>query len=160
VAENNAVVRVYDARADTERIVKELESLGLDINNVSFVGKDYHTQEEVIGADVAGDCMKIWCKLATIWPGLWNVMLGAAFYFIPGIGAVIVVGPLVSWIVRALEGGRTASGGLSALGAGLQSIGIPRNSIVEYETALKSDEFLVISHETADEWPRTRASWR
>ena len=42
-------------------------------------------------------------------------------------------------------------GGLSALGAGLYSIGIPTDSIVEYETVLKSDKFLVMAHGTADE---------
>jgi hypothetical protein len=42
-------------------------------------------------------------------------------------------------------------GGLSALGAVLYSIGISRESIVEYETALKSDKFLVMAHGTSDE---------
>src|SRR4029434_8410450 len=42
-------------------------------------------------------------------------------------------------------------GGLSALGAGLYSLGIPKDSIVEYETALKSDQFLVMAYGTRDE---------
>jgi hypothetical protein len=36
-------------------------------------------------------------------------------------------------------------GGLSALGAALYSMGIPEDSIVEYETALKAAKFLVIT---------------
>ena len=59
-------------------------------------------------------------------------------------------GPLVGWLVGALEGA-VVVGGLSALGAGLYSIGIPTDSIVEYETALKADKFLVMAHGTADE---------
>jgi hypothetical protein len=101
--------------------------------------------------------MKIWGKLGTFWGGLWNLLLGSAFYFIPGIGPVIVFGPLVSWIVRALEGAVMVGGGLSALGAGLHSIGIPKNSIMEYETALKSDKFLVIAHGTADEMAKAKS---
>jgi hypothetical protein len=61
-----------------------------------------------------------------------------------------VFGPLVGWIVGALEGA-VVVGGLSALGAGLYSIGIPKDSIVEYETALKSDKFLVLAYGAADE---------
>ncbi len=38
-----------------------------------------------------------------------------------------------SWIVGALEGA-VVRGGLTALGAGLYSIGIPKNSVVQYET--------------------------
>jgi hypothetical protein len=50
----------------------------------------------------------------------------------------MVFGPLVSWIIRALEGA-VVVGGLSALSAGLYSLGTPKNSVVEYEKALKSD---------------------
>ena len=42
-------------------------------------------------------------------------------------------------------------GGLGAIGAGLYSIGIPKDSVVKYETAIKSDKFLVLAHGTADE---------
>jgi hypothetical protein len=42
-------------------------------------------------------------------------------------------------------------GGLTALGAGLYSIGIPKDSVVKYESAVKSDKFLVLAHGTADE---------
>ena len=59
-------------------------------------------------------------------------------------------GPLVGWIIGAVEGA-VAVGGLSALGAGLYSMGIPTDSVVEYETALKSDNFLVVAHGTEDE---------
>jgi hypothetical protein len=47
-------------------------------------------------------------------------------------------------------------GGLSALGAGLFSLGIPKDSIVQYETALKSGKFVVIAHGTAEEATRAR----
>jgi len=40
---------------------------------------------------------------------------------------------------------------LGALGAGLYSIGIPKDSIVKYETALKTDQFVLIAHGTAAE---------
>jgi len=40
--------------------------------------------------------------------------------------------------------------GLSAVGAGLVSIGIPKDSVIKYEVALKSDKFLLIVHGTQD----------
>ena len=54
------------------------------------------------------------------------------------------------WIIGALEGA-VVVGGLSALGAGLFSMGIPKDSIVKYETAVKADKFLLVVHGTADE---------
>ena len=77
-------------------------------------------------------------------------------FFIPGIGPLIVFGPLVGWIVGALEGA-VVVGGLSALGAALYSIGIPKDSIMQYETALKSDKFLVIAHGTAGEVAKAKS---
>ena len=67
----------------------------------------------------------------------------------------LVAGPLVAWIVAALEGA-VVVGALSAVGAGLYSIGIPKDSVVKYETALKSDQFLLMAHGTADEVAKAR----
>lgn len=47
--------------------------------------------------------------------------------------------------------GALVVGGLSALGAGLYSTGIPKDSIVKYETALQTDPFVLIAHGTAAE---------
>jgi hypothetical protein len=148
MADNNAVVRVFDPHAEAEATIKELKRSGFDMNKLSIVGKDYHTEE--LGYYNGDDRMKVWDKLGAFWGGLWGLLFGSAFFFIPGIGPVIVFGPLASWIVRPQEGA-VMVGGLSALGAGLYSIGIPKNNIMAYETALKSDKFLVIAHGTAEE---------
>jgi len=76
--------------------------------------------------------------------------LSLPFFMILGIGHIVMGGPIVSIIVGGLEGA-IAMGGLSALGAGLFSIGIPKDSIIKYEAAIKSDKYLVIAHGTADE---------
>jgi cytochrome c biogenesis protein ResB len=46
---------------------------------------------------------------------------------------------------------------LSALGAALYSIGIPHDSSIQYETALKSDKFLVIAHGTSGQVEQARS---
>jgi hypothetical protein len=69
----------------------------------------------------------------------------------------LVAGPLVAWIVGGLEGA-VVLGGLSALGAGLYSIGIPKDSVVQYEAALKADKFLVLVHGTADDVAKARGT--
>ena len=68
---------------------------------------------------------------------------------------MLVAGPLVAWIVGALEGA-VVVGGVSAIGAGLFSIGVPKDSVLEYEVALKTDRFLLLVHGTADEAARAR----
>lgn len=157
MAETNAVVRVYDPHTETEQTIKELQRSGFDMNKLSIVGKDYYTEERVIDFHNAGDRMQVWREIASFWGGLPGLLFGSGFFSIAGIGPVIVFGPLVNWIIRALEGAATV-GELSALGAGLHSIGIAKNSITHYEIALKSDQFLLIAHGgTTDEIAKARS---
>jgi len=156
MAENNAVVGIYNSHTDAEASIKELQRSGFNMKKLSIVGKDYHTEEHVIGYYNTGDRMKVWGKLGAFWGGLWGLLFGSALFIIPGIGPLVVFGPLVGWIVGALEGA-VVMGGLSALGAALYSVGIPKDSIMKYETALKSDKFLVIAHGTADEVAKAKS---
>lgn len=150
MAKNYALGMVCGPHAEANATIKELRRLGFDMNELSIAGRDYLTEKRVRGHHNEDDRMKIWCQLGDLWGGLSGVLMGSAFYSIPGIGPVIVFGPLVSWIVRALKGSVMA-GELSALGAGLHSIGIPTNSIMEYEQALRFDKFIVIAHGTSND---------
>ena len=156
MAKTNAVVAVYNSHTEAEASIKELQRAGFDMKKLSIVGKDYHTEEHVVGYYNVGDRMKVWGKLGAFWGGFWGLLFGSAFFMIPGIGPIVVLGPLVGWIVAGLEGA-VVVGGLSALGAGLYSIGIPKDSVMQYETALKSDKFLVIAHGTADEVAKAKS---
>ncbi len=156
MATENALVAIYENHAEAEKAVKELQHSGFDMKKLSIVGKDYHTEEHVVGYYSTGDRMKYWGQLGAFWGGLWGFLFGAAFFFIPGIGPIVVAGPLVSWIVGALEGAAVV-GGLSALGAGLYSVGIPKKSILKYETEIKGGKFLLIAHGTDEEVAKAKS---
>jgi hypothetical protein len=47
-------------------------------------------------------------------------------------------------------------GGLSVIGAGLYGLGIPKDSIVKYETAIKTGKFVLIAHGTPEETARAQ----
>jgi uncharacterized membrane protein len=145
----NSVVAIYDTHEQAEQAVKELQEAGVDMKTLSIAAKDMHTDEQVVGYYNAGDQMKHWGKVGAFWGGFWGLLFGSALFAIPGIGPILVAGPLVAWIVAGLEGA-VVIGGVSALGAGLVSIGIPKDSIIKYETALKTDKFLLVVHGTQD----------
>jgi uncharacterized membrane protein len=148
-------VAIYGTHLEAEEAVKELQRSEIDMRTLSIVAKGSHTDENVVGYYNAGDRMKYWGKLGAFWGGFWGLLFGSAFFAIPGIGPVLVAGPLVAWIVGALEGA-ALTGGLGVIGAGLFSIGIPKNSVVEYETAIKTDRFLVLVHGMAAEVDRAK----
>jgi uncharacterized membrane protein len=145
-----AVVAIYNAHDEAEAAVKELQQEGFDMRKLSVVGKDYHTEEQVVGYYNAGDRLKYWGKWGAFWGGLWGLLFGAAFFWVPGVGPLLIAGPLSASIVAGLESA-IVIGGLSALGAALYSVGIPRDSVLQYETAVKADKFLLIAHGSAAE---------
>jgi uncharacterized membrane protein len=145
----NSVVAIYETHVQAEEAVKELQEAGIDMKSLSIAAKNTHTDEHVVGYYNAGDRMKYWGKIGAFWGGFWGLLFGSALFAIPGVGPLLVAGPLVSWIIAGLEGA-VVVGGVSAVGAGLVSIGIPKDSVIEYDTALKSDKFLLIVHGTPD----------
>jgi uncharacterized membrane protein len=152
----NSVIALFDQHTQAEEAVKQLQQDGFDMKSLSIVGKDYHTDEHVVGYYTTGDRMKYWGKNGAFWGGIWGLLFGSAFFFVPGIGPFVAAGPIVAWIVGALEGA-VVVGGVSAIGAGLYSIGVPKKSILQYETSLKAGKFMLVVHGTPDEVTRAKA---
>jgi len=151
----NSVVAIFGQHSAAENAIKELKNGGFDVKKLSIIGRDYHSEDNVVGFYNTGDRMKYWGKMGAFWGGLWGMLFGAAVLFIPGIGPVVAAGSVITWIIAALEGAAVV-GGLSALGAGLYSLGIPKDSIVKYETTIKAGKFVLIAHGTADEVEKAR----
>ncbi len=145
-----AAIGVYEDHTAAEKAVKELQKAGFDMNKLSVVGRDHHTEEEVVGYYHTGDRMKAWGKRGAFWGGIWGLVLGSAFFAVPGIGPIAVAGPLVNAIVTAL-GGATIVGGSGVLSAALAGLGVPENSISKYETQIKGDKVIVVCHGIAEE---------
>ena len=103
MSDKNSVVATFDSHDRAEDAIRELQKSGFDMKKLSIVGKDYHTEENVVGYYNTGDRMKYWGKLGAFWGGFWGLLFGSAFFWVPGIGQVLVAGPLVMWIVGALE---------------------------------------------------------
>jgi hypothetical protein len=150
MTENNAVVATYKSHNEAEAAIKELQQSGFDMKKLSIVGRDQETDENVIGYYTTGDRMKFWGGLGAFWGWIWGLLFGSALFFIPGVGPLVAAGPIVGWMVSALEGA-VVVGGVSALGAGLYSQGIPKNSVLKYETDVKNGKFVIIAHGTAEE---------
>lgn len=141
--EQGSVVAIFETHDDAEAAVRQLDKAGIDLHRLSIVGQGYEKEEKILGYYNTGDRMKLWGKRGAFWGGIWGWLFGAAFFMIPGIGQVAVAGPLVGALVGALRGA-VIVGGASALGGALSGIGIPKDSVLRYETAIAADKFLVI----------------
>jgi len=152
----DTVIAVFEAHSSAESAIKSLTSAGFTMKQLSVIGKGYHTEENVVGFYNAGDRVKFWGERGAFWGGLWGVFFGGLFLSVPIIGHVVVLGYLASMVISGVETA-VVVGGLSAIGAAMYGIGIPKDSVIQYETELKADKFMLLVHGTPDEAVRARA---
>lgn len=152
---SDLAVAIYDSHTRAEEAVRTLARAGFDLKTISIIGKDYHTEEHVLGYFNAGDRAKFFGKLGAFWGGMAGMLFGAALMFVPVLGHIVVLGPLAAVIAGGLQGA-VLGGGLSAIAGALSAIGVPKDSVLRYETALKASKFLVVVHGGADEVRRAR----
>jgi hypothetical protein len=152
----NSVVAVFTDHQGAEAAIKKLAQDGFEMKNLSVIGKGYHTEEKVIGFYNVGDRVKFWGLRGAFWGGLWGLFFGGLFMTVPLIGNVVVLGYLASAVIAAIDNAMVV-GAFSALGAAIYSIGVPKDSIVHYEEAVKADGFLVMAHGSVEEVTRAKS---
>lgn len=156
MARSDTVVAVFNEHEAAETAIKRLAAADFDVKQLSLVGRGYHTEESVTGFYNAGDRIRFWGTRGAAWGALWGVFFGGLFITIPVVGPLVMLGTVATAAILAIENAIVV-GGLSALGAALFSIGIPANSVLRYEAAVKADHFLVMAHGTADDVARAKA---
>ena len=104
MSEHNAVVGVYNSHTDAEAAVKALQQSGFDMQKLSIVGKglsDGRARHRLLQRRRPHAVLGHTGGLVGLVCGL---LVGAALFVIPGLGPVIVFGPLVGGLVGALGG--------------------------------------------------------
>ena len=147
---------VFDTHAAAEEAIRTLGQSGFDMKKLSLVGKGYHSEEKPMGFYTTGDRIKAWGSSGAFWGGIWGMLLAPAVFVLPGLGVVGMAGPIVATLVGALEGA-VVVGGLSALGAALTQVGVPKDQVIKYEAALKVDKYLLVVHGSSEDQEKARS---
>jgi uncharacterized membrane protein len=148
-------IAVFPDHDAAEKAVKTLTAASFDMKDLSVVGKGYHSEEKVIGFYSTGDRIKFWGSRGAFWGGFWGLFFGGLFLATPVAGPVFVVGFLATVVFSAIENAIVV-GALSALGAALYSIGVPKDSVLQYETDIKADSYLVMARGSESEVARAQ----
>jgi hypothetical protein len=149
-------VYVFDTHLEAEAAIKKLNNANFDVKKLSLIGKGYHSEEKPMGFYTTSDRIKAWGGMGAFWGGVWGLLMAPAVFFLPGLGLMALAGPVVAMLVGALEGA-VVVGGVSALGAALTQIGVPKDKVIKYETALKVDKYVLMVHGSAQEQEQARS---
>jgi hypothetical protein len=146
---------LYSSHELAEQAVEDLHMSGYDLRQLSIVAQGVHPEQRVVGYYNLGDRMLHWGRTGAFWGSIWSLLFGSGFFMVPGVGSLLLAGPLVAALLLALEGA-VAGGTLSALAGALASIGIPEHSVLKYETEIKAGKYLLLAHGTAAEVAHAR----
>ena len=149
---NDSVIAVFDDHNAAGAAVKRLSASGFDMKSLSVVGTGYHIEERSRASTMSATASR--CGGSGTPRGrLSGPVLRRPVPEVPIVGQVIFLG----YIAAAFSTeGAVVVGGFSALGAALSSLGIPKDSVLRYETTIKADQFLVMAHGTALETTRAK----
>ncbi len=155
MATHNVCIGVFASLEDAQKALDPLRQAGFDLKQVSLVGKDHPDDKHIHGYATTGELMRFWGGQGALWGGLFGVLAGAGMIFVPGIGPLLMAGPLLSMLVGGAEGA-VALGGIEAVFAGLLHLGFSKDSLVLYESKLKAGQWLLLLHGDAEQVVRAK----
>ena len=141
---------VFTERENAENAINELEHEGFDPKNISIIMKNQDDAKEIennTGANVT-EGAATGAATGAVVGGLAGLLIGIGAIAIPGIGALLVAGPLVAALGLTGAAASTVAGATTGAVAGgligaLVKLGIPEEDAKVYEEKVKSGAILV-----------------
>ncbi len=133
-----------------EDAVQKLHESGFPVAQISILSQNLQSERKIHGFISAGDVAKTGAGVGAWTGGIFGLLVGAAFIWVPGVGPLLVAGSLASALVGGVEGA-AAGGGLGGLLGALTGWGVSKQHIPKYEDSIKGGKYLVIAHGSAEE---------
>ena len=149
MSQDNSAVGVYTNMDAAEDAVRQLGQGGFPIQHVSILARDLGSEKKVHGYVTSCDVAKSTAKAGAWLGGIFGLLTGAAFLWVPGVGPLIVAGSLTAAVLGGVEGAVVGAAASGMLGW-LFSLGISKEHILKYEESVKAGKYLVIAHGSAD----------
>jgi hypothetical protein len=146
----HCVIGVYADLSHAEDAVRTLGNGGFPIRQISVVAQDLQSEKQVHGYVTTGDLAKGGAETGAWVGGLFGILIGAAFIWVPGFGPLLVAGPLAAMLLGGIEGALAGAAGGGLMGA-LVGWGVSDKHILKYEEHVKGGKYLVIAHGADDQ---------
>lgn len=132
-----SVVAVCGNLPEAKSAIARLKQHGFPTDHISLVARGLEDDSELHGYVNYGDHTEKDAGIGGLAGGIFGALVGAAFFWIPGFGPLLVIGPLVSGMTGFVVG---------ALIGAMVGWGIPEDQVAEYQQKVKQGKYLVIAH--------------
>ena len=143
-----STVAVYDSLAQAGDAVGLLQREGYPRDQISMVTRSVQNERKLRQVIEHGDRTESGAAAGGILGGLVGALVGASLFLIPGLGPLIILGPLAAAATGSAVG--------SLIGA-ISGWGVPADHLGRYEQMLKDGKCLVIAHGDPEEVDRAYA---
>jgi hypothetical protein len=147
---DQSVVGVYKRLDQAEEAVRALGDGGFPIENVSIIAQDLSDERRVHGYITSGDVATEAATTGAWVGGIFGLLVGAAFVWLPGVGPLVVVGSLASVVLGGLEGA-VAGAAVTGLLGWFIGLGISQEKALKYEEFIRAGKFLLVAHGPAED---------
>jgi len=134
---DHSVVAVFAHLADAKQAIKQLSHGGVSQDQISLVAHSLEDDHEVQSYLAHGDQSETDAARGAMVGGILGLLAGAAFFWIPGFGPLVILGPLATGFTGSAVG---------ALVGAMTGWGIPKDRVRRYEQKVKAGAVLVIVH--------------
>ncbi|WP_428912303.1 general stress protein [Niallia sp. Krafla_26] len=141
----NQVIGVYENEQQAAIVVEDLKGKGYTTEEISVIAKNTKERSEIITEEVEPSTMDGAVAGAATGAaiGIAGVIAGLSTLLIPGFGAVLAAGPIITTIGGAVVGASSGAGGLKPA---LMEMGVPEDEAERYADDVQEGKILVLLH--------------
>lgn len=163
--QHKRAIGVFTDAQTTEDALKELQSSGFPMKQVSVIGKDADPNKQVADAEVrdrVGDT-KVEAATSVVANtasagAMGTVLLGLTSLAIPGVGPIVAAGSLATALVATVTAQGAGAIAANQVTQALSDMGIPEERATVYGEHLQQNNYLVFLEGTPDEVEQAEAT--
>lgn len=152
---NQSVIGMYPNMQSVDDAIQTLDQSGFPITHLSVVSQHLRSEKQVRGFVTPGDYALKGAGLGAWTGGIFGLLFGVAFLWVPDLGSLIVAGPLFAVLIGGCEGAVLGAAAGGVLGA-LVGWFVSKRHVVKYVDKLKEGKLLLVVRGTPAEIERAR----
>ncbi len=164
---NHFVGAVFNHPEHARALVEEMVEHNFPMDQISILHKAGGSGDDFLGVIYSGEKerLKVWGTQGALWGSLGGLLAGASgLLLLPGIGPVLIAGPLIDAILGGAIGAGFMAAGAAAthLTIAFRRLGIPEEKLQVLHQAVMDGKTLVLIHCGKDdpEFWRRRLAWK
>ncbi|MCP5305541.1 MAG: hypothetical protein H6953_08835 [Chromatiaceae bacterium] len=145
------IAAVFAAPERATQVVEQLIERDFPMDRVSLLHRAGGHGDDFLGISYGDEAerIRVWSEHGALWGSLIGLLAGASgLMVVPGIGALLVAGPIVNALTGAAIGAGMMAGSALAtrLGIALQRLGIPEETLDHLHQAIMDGKTLLLIH--------------